>query len=167
MLQKKVCMLGSFSVGKTSLVRRFVESIFDEKYHTTIGVKVDKKVVQAEPEEITLVLWDLHGEDTFQKLRMTYLRGMSGYLVVVDPTRRQTLDDALALQDRVQQAMGLIPWILVLNKCDLISDWEIDLERIGALERSGQAVIRTSAKTGEGVEEAFVRLARTMLHSRS
>lgn len=167
MLQKKVCMLGSFSVGKTSLVRRFVESIFDEKYHTTIGVKVDKKVVQAEPEEITLVLWDLHGEDAFQKLRMTYLRGMSGYLVVVDPTRRQTLDDALALQDRVQQAMGLIPWILVLNKCDLISDWEIDLERIGALERSGQAVIRTSAKTGEGVEEAFVRLARTMLHSRS
>ena len=167
MLQKKVCMLGSFSVGKTSLVRRFVESIFDEKYHTTIGVKVDKKIVKIDPEEIALVLWDIHGEDAFQKMRMTYLRGMSGYLLVVDPTRRQTLDDALSLQGRVQETMGPIPWILVLNKCDLIPEWEIDLEQIGAFERNGQAVIRTSAKTGEGVEGVFTRLARAMLHSPS
>src|SRR6516165_910024 len=103
MLQKKICMLGSFSVGKTSLVRRFVESIFDEKYQTTIGVKVDKKVTRAGGEPVTLVLWDIYGEDVFQKMRMTYLRGMAGYLLVVDPTRNQTLDDALALQARVQE----------------------------------------------------------------
>jgi len=165
MLQKKICMLGSFSVGKTSLVRRFVESIFDEKYQTTIGVKVDKKVVSVGREEVTLVLWDIHGEDVFQKMRMTYLRGMSGYLLVVDPTRRQTLEDALALQARVQEAMGPIAWILVLNKCDRITEWEIDLKQIGPSEGSRQAVIRTSAKTGEGVEEAFSRLAQAMLHS--
>lgn len=160
-------MLGSFSVGKTSLVRRFVESMFDEKYHTTIGVKVDKKNLQVDGEELTLVLWDIHGEDVFQKMRMTYLRGMSGYLLVVDPTRRQTLDDALSLQGRVQEAMGRIPWILILNKCDLIAEWEIDLERMGALQGSGQAVVRTSAKTGEGVEEAFSHLAKAMLDSPS
>jgi small GTP-binding protein len=165
MLQKKICMLGSFSVGKTSLVRRFVESIFDEKYHTTIGVKVDKKVVPVDREEVTLVLWDIHGEDVFQKMRMSYLRGMSGYLLVVDPTRRQTLEDGLALQARVTEAMGPIPWILVLNKCDRIAEWEIDLERIRSFEGSGQAVVRTSAKTGEGVERAFSRLAQAMLHS--
>jgi len=165
MLQKKICMLGSFSVGKTSLVRRFVESIFDETYQTTIGVKVDKKVVSVDQKEVTLVLWDIHGEDVFQKMRMNYLRGMSGYLLVVDPTRRQTLEDALALRARVQEAMGPIPWILVLNKCDRIAEWEIDLERIGASEPSRQAVIRTSAKTSEGVEEAFSRLAQAMLHS--
>jgi small GTP-binding protein len=165
MLQKKICMLGSFSVGKTSLVRRFVESIFDERYHTTIGVKVDKKVVAVDREELTLVLWDIHGEDVFQKMRMTYLRGMSGYLLVVDPTRRQTLEDALALQARVEETMGRIPWILILNKCDRITEWEIDLEPIGALDRSGQTVMRTSAKTGEGVEEAFLGLARAVLHS--
>ena len=165
MLQKKICMLGSFSVGKTSLVRRFVESIFDEKYQTTIGVKVDKKVTRAGGEPVTLVLWDIYGEDVFQKMRMTYLRGMSGYLLVVDPTRNQTLDDALALQARVQEAMGPIPWILILNKCDLMTEWEIDAARIGALERNGQSVIRTSAKTGEGVEQAFSGLARAVLDS--
>jgi small GTP-binding protein len=165
MLQKKICMLGSFSVGKTSLVRRFVESIFDETYHTTIGVKVDKKVVSVNRDEVTLVLWDIHGEDVFQKMRMTYLRGMSGYLMVVDPTRRQTFQDAVALQARVQEAMGPIPWILVLNKCDRIAEWEIDPERIGASEGSRQDVIQTSAKTGEGVEQAFSRLAQAVLHS--
>lgn len=163
MVQKKVCMLGSFSVGKTSLVRRFVESIFDEKYQTTIGVKVDKKVVQADGEEATLVLWDLHGDDAFQKMRMSYLRGMSGYLLVVDPTRRQTLEDALSLQERVQEAMGVIPSILVLNKCDLLEEWDIDLDRVALLENRGQTVIRASAKTGEGVELGFSRLASAML----
>jgi small GTP-binding protein len=165
MVQKKICMLGSFSVGKTSLVRRFVESIFDETYHTTIGVKVDKKVVPVNREQVTLVVWDIHGEDVFQKMRMSYLRGMSGYLLVVDPTRPRTLDDALALQTRVEEAMGKVPWILVLNKCDLTADWEIDLEPMQSLEASGQAVIRTSAKTGEGVEETFSRLAQAMLQS--
>jgi small GTP-binding protein len=165
MVQKKVCMLGSFSVGKTSLVRRFVESIFDEKYHTTIGVKVDKKVVQASGEEVTLVLWDLHGEDAFQKMRMSYLRGMSGYLLVIDPTRRQTLEDALSLQERVEEAMGAIPSILVLNKHDLLKEWDIDLDRVTLLEERGQTVIRASAKTGEGVEQGFSRLASAMLQS--
>ncbi|HKN60106.1 MAG TPA: Rab family GTPase [Candidatus Acidoferrales bacterium] len=165
MVQKKVCMLGSFSVGKTSLVRRFVESIFDEKYQTTIGVKVDKKVVQADGEEVTLVLWDLHGEDAFQKMRMSYLRGMSGYLLVVDPTRRQTLEDALSLQERVREAMGAIPSVLILNKCDLLEEWDIDLDRVSLLEDGGQAVIRASAKTGEGVEQGFSRLASAMLQS--
>src|SRR5215469_1056715 len=165
MLQKKICMLGSFSVGKTSLVRRFVESIFDEQYQTTIGVKVDKKVVELAGKEVTLVLWDIHGEDVLQSMRMTYLRGMSGYLLVIDPTRRQTLKDALALEARVQQAMGLIPRVLILNKCDLIADWDIDLERISAFEKSGQAVVRTSAKTGQGVEEAFSTLGAAVLHS--
>ncbi len=83
-------MLGSFSVGKSSLVRRFVESIFDEKYHTTIGVKVDKKVVQSSGQEVTLMLWDIHGEDIYQKMRMNYLRGMSGYLLAPPNSHRRT-----------------------------------------------------------------------------
>jgi len=97
MIQKKICMLGSFSVGKTSLVRRFVTSEFNEKYHTSIGVKVDKKIFRVQDQDVTLVLWDIYGEDAFQKLQMSYLRGMSGYFMVADGTRRQTVDVALAL----------------------------------------------------------------------
>ena len=75
MLHKKVCMLGGFAVGKTSLVARFVHSIFSDRYRTTIGVKIDKKLVRAGEEELSLILWDIHGDDEFQRVRPTYLRG--------------------------------------------------------------------------------------------
>src|SRR5271154_1707412 len=162
MLQKKVCMLGSFSVGKSSLVRRLVESIFDEQYHTTIGVTVDKKVVNANGEELALVLWDIYGEDVFQKMRMSYLRGMHGYFLVVDGTRRQTLDDALALNDRVVAAVGKVPAVLALNKFDLTDQWEIEPARETQLASAGWTVQHTSAKTGDAVEKAFLRLAQAM-----
>jgi len=163
MLQKKICMLGSFSVGKTSLVRRFVESIFTEAYHTSIGVKVDKKVVRVNNDEVTLVLWDIYGEDSFQKIQMSYLRGMSGYLLVVDGTRRQTYDAALALNDKVTQAMGNVPFVLLLNKCDLPQQWEIEADTDKTCQAKGWQVLRTSAKTGENVEQAFSQLAAATL----
>ena len=163
MLQKKVCMLGSFSVGKSSLVRRFVDSIFDERYHTTIGVKVDKKVVNANGEDLTLMLWDIYGEDVFQKMRMSYLRGMHGYLLVVDGTRRQTLDDALALNERVVSEIGKVPAVLALNKCDLADQWDIEPAQETQLTAAGWTLERTSAKTGDAVENAFSHLAQAML----
>lgn len=163
MLQKKICMLGSFSVGKTSLVRRFVESIFSDAYQTSIGVKIDKKVVRAGNEDVTLVLWDIHGEDVYQKIRMSYLRGMSGYLLVVDGTRRQTLDDALALNERVIQEAGKVPAVLVLNKSDLTEKWEIDAARESELTAAGWTMLCTSAKTGDSVEEVFSKLTAAML----
>jgi len=163
MLQKKICMLGSFSVGKTSLVRRFVESLFSEAYQTSIGVKVDKKVVRVNNEDVTLVLWDIHGEDVYQKIHMSYLRGMSGYLLVIDGTRRQTLEDALALNQRVMQEVGKVPAILVLNKSDLVDNWEIDSARESELSAAGWTILRTSAKTGASVEQLFAQLAAATL----
>jgi small GTP-binding protein len=163
MLQKKVCMLGSFSVGKSSLVRRFVKRIFDETYQTTIGVKVDKKIVNANGEDVTLVLWDIHGEDIYQKMRMSYLRGMSGYLLVADGTRGQTLKDALTLNERVVREIGKVPSVLVLNKHDLADQWEIDSSRQAQLTREGWAIQHTSAKSGDGVEQVFLHLTEAML----
>jgi small GTP-binding protein len=163
MLQKKICMLGSFSVGKTSLVRRFVDSIFNERYHTTIGVKVDKKMVNVKGEDVTLMLWDIYGEDAYQKMRMSYLRGTAGYLLVVDGTRRQTLADALALHDRIVQEIGKLPSVLVLNKDDLTDQWEIDSAQEMKLAEDGWTVQRTSAKTGNAVEKVFLHLAQAIL----
>jgi small GTP-binding protein len=156
-------MLGSFSVGKSSLLRRFVENIFHEQYLTTIGVKVDKKVVTVSSEEVTLVLWDIYGEYAFQKMRMSYLRGMHGYVLVVDGTRRQTLDDALALNDRVVAEIGKVPAVLALNKFDLADQWEIEPAQEEQLTAAGWAIEHTSAKTGDAVDRAFLRLAQMML----
>jgi small GTP-binding protein len=164
MLQKKVCMLGAFAVGKTSLVRRFVDSVYSDSYHTTIGVKIDKKVVSvAGNNEVALVLWDIYGADEFQQVRTSYLRGMAGCLLVVDGTRRATLDEALAFDQRVRDASGRTPSIIVINKSDLADNWEVEAERVGALERGGRIVVRTSARTGEGVQMAFSTLAAAIL----
>ena len=98
MIQKKICMVGAFATGKTSLVSRFVKSIFSDIYLTTVGVKIDKKLINFKDYELNLILWDIHGEDEFQKVRMSYMRGASGYFLVVDGTRRYTLEQAFFLQ---------------------------------------------------------------------
>ena len=163
-MRKKICMLGTFAVGKTSLVARYVRGIFSEKYLTTIGVKIDKKSIDRNGHQIELLLWDLNGEDRFQKFSTSYLRGADGYLLVVDGTRRGTLDAALTLHDRAQEALGEVPFILLLNKADLIDEWELDDEDWAPLETRGWTILKTSAKTGTRVEEAFDILARQLVH---
>ena len=161
--KKKICMVGMFGVGKTSLVARFVKSIFSDKYLTTLGVKIDKKNVTVRGEEITLMLWDLAGKDALTEIKPTNLAGSSGYILVADGTRRSTLDQAFELQAHVEGLLGKIPFTLVLNKADLRDSWEIDasdLDRIAAL---GWTSLLASAKTGEAVEDLFLSLATRML----
>ena len=163
MTKRKICMLGAFSVGKTSLVSRFVHSLFSEKYHTTVGVKIDKKIVNVEGEDVSLLIWDIYGEDDIQEVRMSYVRGASGYLLVVDGTRRDTLEIARRIRKRVEGDIGSVPFVLLVNKADLTSEWTFDDVLLDGLQADGWTVIRTSAKTGEGVEEAFFHLASSLV----
>jgi small GTP-binding protein len=163
MLQKKICMLGAFAAGKTSLVARFVHSIFVDKYSTTIGVKIDKKELTIGTQQVNLVLWDLAGEDEFLQVHMSYLRGSSGYLLVADGTRPATLDTARSLQKRVEAATGYAPFVLMLNKSDLTAGWESGEEALTDLREKGWDIIITSARSGLGVEEAFLILGKKIL----
>ena len=158
-LQKKICMLGGFSVGKTSLVKRYVQSIFSETYLTTVGVKIDKKTVDLPDRSVSLILWDLAGEDDIASLRMSYLRGSAGYVLVADGTRRTTLDVATSLRRRVEADYGPMPFVLLLNKNDLKEQWAIPDSDLAGLRDNGWWVRTTSARTGEGVEDAFTDLA--------
>jgi small GTP-binding protein len=162
MIQKKICLLGAFAVGKTSLVSRYVHSIFSDKYLTTLGVKIEKKSVRVETQPVELIIWDLYGEDDLQKLRLSYLRGSGGYILVADCTRPATLDTALSLKDRAETTAGKVPFVLAINKVDL-PERQITDAQIADLERRDWTVLRTSAKLGEGVEQAFTRLAHAML----
>jgi small GTP-binding protein len=159
MLQKKICMLGGFSVGKTSLVKRYVQSVFSETYLTTVGVKIDKKTVDLADKIVTLILWDLAGEDDIASLRMSYLRGSAGYVLVADGTRHSTLDVALSLRKRVEADYGPLPFVLLLNKNDLKEQWSVPDSEIADLRRGGWWVQSSSARTGEGVEDTFKDLA--------
>jgi small GTP-binding protein len=162
-IQKKICMIGAYAVGKTSLVRRFVESIFDERYQTTIGVKIDRKRVVVRDRDVNLVLWDLAGDDELAQLRVSHLRGASGYILVADGTRNSTLDRAFLLQEWIATELGPAPFVLALNKVDLQEEWRIEEGRTERLAQQGWAVFSTSAKTGQGVEELFLSLAEKVL----
>ena len=135
MIQKKVCMVGFFATGKTSLVRRFVHAKFSDRYLTTVGVKVDRKEVTLEGTVVNLLLWDLEGRDGTQDLQTSYLRGSSGIIYVVDGTRRDTYTRLDELQKAVQGAVGGTPAVVALNKSDLTGQWALtdaDAEAIGA-----------------------------------
>ena len=158
-VQKKICMLGGFSVGKTSLVKRYVHSVFSEAYLTTVGVKIDKKTVDLADRTVNLILWDLAGEDDINSFRISNLRGAAGYVLVADGTRPSTLDVALSLRERVEAEYGKLPFVLLLNKSDLTEQWAVSDTELAGLREKGWWVQPSSARTGEGVEDAFKDLA--------
>ncbi|MEZ5460998.1 Rab family GTPase [Dokdonella sp.] len=159
---RKICMLGDFGVGKTSLVSRFVRQTFSENYLTTVGVKVDSKEVDygaAKP--MKLVIWDIAGKSGLDALNMSYLRGASGLLLVADGTRESTLRAAI---DLLMQSRSLLPEaqaILMVNKLDLVERWEVAPATLAEL-RQTLPVLETSARLGDGVEQAFIEMARRL-----
>lgn len=163
MIQKKICMVGLFATGKTSLVRQFVHTMFSEKYHSTVGVKIDRKSVEVDGAAVNLVLWDLAGRDDVEDIQPSYLRGSAGVFYVVDGTRRDTFEQLFELRDLCRETVGDVPSVVALNKSDLEDEWvltEGDLER---LTSEGLEHFVTSAKTGDGVERAFAGLAAATL----
>jgi len=163
MIKKKICMLGAFAVGKTSLVQRYISGIFSEKYFTTIGVKIDKKSIMRDGDEVELLLWDIYGEDKFQSVESSYFRGASGYLLVLDGTRKDTLDTAIMLRKRIESTVSNIPYIVVLNKSDVKSEWEFDKEEVNQLFDNNITLIESSAKTGQNVEQIFQILTEKIM----
>ena len=159
-------MLGAFSVGKTSLVKQYVHSIFSDKYLSTVGVKISKKTTTVGSQEVTLVVWDMEGRDIFTDVNIGYLRGAMGFFVVADGTRSETLDTALELRALVLDKVGAIPNVLLVNKADMTDQWEITEDMLHQATVGGNTVFCTSAKTGQSVEEAFRYLAGAMMKPR-
>ncbi len=159
---RKICMLGDFAVGKTSLVARFVTQAFSDKYLTTVGVKVDTKVVALHEGSVKLVLWDIAGKNALDSVKLSYLRGAHGLVLVADGTRETTLRSALFLLNQARSEIGPVPAILMVNKFDRIDDWEVTPSALMEVRRS-LPLFESSANTGEGVEEAFLTLTRSVL----
>jgi len=163
MIQKKVCMVGVYGTGKTSLVERYVHSIFSAKYHSTVGVKIDRKLVPIGDTTVNLLLWDIEGRSSKQDIPVSYLRGAHAVFFVVDGTRRETLEQLFDLARLTRSATGDVPSIVALNKADLRDQWVLAAADTKRLLAGGLHALNTSAKTGDGVEDAFLWLAKATL----
>lgn len=160
-ISRKICLLGDFAVGKTSLVARFVRNTYSDKYLTTVGVKVDSKLVQRPGGAIKLVIWDIAGKSALDLLNQSYLKGASGLMLVCDGTREPTLRSALYLLMQARSTLGDPKAVLLVNKLDLVDKWEILPHTVAGL-RETMPVFETSARTGDGVEAAFAALAELL-----
>lgn len=165
---KKVCLLGEFAVGKTSLVRRFVYNRFDEKYLSTIGVKVSRKTVSVprgeKMDELNMLLWDLAGSERFTQMWDNYLRGAAGAVLVCDLTRRDTLDSLQKYVDHLFETAPDAQIIIAANKVDRIDDYQLSEKDVENFARQFNASYHlTSAREGNEVDSLFRELGRILL----
>ncbi len=159
-VQKKVCLLGEFAVGKTSLVRQFVDGKFDDKYLSSIGVKISRRPMQREGYALNLLIWDLAGGDIKKPQQSRYLRGAAGALLVCDLTRAETLEAIHEYATLLHSMQPDAALLLIGNKVDLTDEQVISVEMLQETAVSLQAAHTiTSAKTGNNVEHAFTLLA--------
>src|SRR5678815_2284516 len=163
MIQKKICMVGVFATGKTCLVQRYVHSIFSPRYLSTVGVKIDRKEVPVHGDPVMLMLWDLEGRDGNHDVNPSYVRGAHGLIFVVDGTRRETYEQAFEIRDAITSHVGEIPSAFAFNKSDLTDEWKLTPADEEAVSARGLHGVRTSAKSGTGVEETFQWLAEATL----
>ena len=160
----KLCLLGDGAVGKTSLVRRFVFDVFDDKYLMSFGTKVSKKSVKVGDSEIDLMIWDILGQKNNEPLHAAYYRGAAGALAVCDYTRPETMKSLKSWLGSIRSVAGNIPIIIIGNKSDLPKAITIsELKAFG--ESLGCEVIETSAKTGLNVEHAFSEIGKKLLEA--
>lgn len=158
---KKVVLLGHFGVGKTSLMRRFVENAFSEEYKVTLGVQIQKKEVKlTERKIISLIIWDIEGNTTVKNTRSSYLLGTSGFIYVFDATRIDTFSE---LKDEIAYLKEQFPKAkikTIANKVDLVNKSSLS-DLLSTKEI--QCDYYTSAKTGEMVNEMFEALAKDII----
>jgi small GTP-binding protein len=175
-VSKKICLIGDFGVGKTSLVRRFVDGAFSDQYLTTIGVKISRKTVELDSQSrqsIQLLIWDLEGSSKFKGISETHLQGASGAIIVADLTRNDTVKH---LEDHVSTFLRINPKgaiVIALNKADLMGEEEVaqiqkNLLLVGVNGVFNNSVkilgvYPTSAKTGTSVNQIFALLAHKII----
>ena len=167
LLKSKICLVGERGVGKSSLIRRYVLDQFDDKYIRTLGAKVEKKTMRVEvPErhaqvDIHMAIWDIIGHIGFrQLLGDSFFNGAQGILAVADLTRGNTLPVLTGWIEAVEGIAGKVPVVLAANKADLTAEAQFGVAELAEMASTfGCTYLLTSAKSGQNVEDAFLRLA--------
>jgi small GTP-binding protein len=165
LMKVKICFIGDAGVGKTSLIKRFVLDVFDDRYIATIGTKVTKKIVDVQgpkgEAKVMMLVWDIMGQKGFRELlREAYFFGAHGAIAVCDMTNKETVEELRYWIKALTDVAGDVPIVFAGNKADLENERvvkEQDLKDLASKYKSGAFL--TSAKTGQNVEAAFKALA--------
>jgi small GTP-binding protein len=158
MIRKKILLIGDFGVGKTSLIRRYIDNTFDDRYLTTIGVKISRKHVRVDEIDCELLIWDIEGTASLDRVPLSYLKGASGIIFVCDISRKQTI---LNLRNHIDFFLDLEPidYVVACNKTDLLSSPPVIPPDIASPEQT----ILTSAKENTNVDQLFSFIAQKVL----
>jgi small GTP-binding protein len=163
---KKICVLGDFAVGKTSMIRRYVLDEFDDRYITTLGTKITKKDIKVEGRDLTFQIWDIVGNIKFNKIQSQYYQGSDGAFIIFDVTRRDTLDNVSKWADMFLAAAKKARLIFIANKVDLESPFDYEAMMAELAKKYDAPTFKTSAKTGANIEGAFQTLGKMILPSK-
>lgn len=169
-ITKKICLLGDFNVGKTSLIRRFIENKFSDQYLSTVGVKVSRKSMEIKTDleihQVSLMIWDLEGNTKFKSITPNYLKGASGSIIVADLTRTNTLNN---LSQHINLFSSINPQgniAIALNKADLVVEEKLRKLIENYSNRENPRILSahiTSAKTGNNVDKIFEELSQSII----
>jgi len=156
MIRKKILLIGDFGVGKTSLIRRYVDDTFDDTYLTTIGVKISKKQLEINERICELLIWDIEGATPIKRIPHSYFKGASGAVFVCDVDRHETIE---SLNEHINTFLMLnhdARYVIAYNKADLLTTEQTEALRVTL---PGNAFL-TSARSGSNVTKLFTMLAQ-------
>jgi small GTP-binding protein len=159
MIRKKILLIGDFGVGKTSLIRRYVDDAFDDTYLTTIGVKISRKQLQIDEIECELLIWDIEGSTPIKSIPHGYFKGAKGAIFVCDVNRKETMEN---LNEHINTFLMLnrdAKHVIAYNKADLLT---VNKKESLRITLPGNAFL-ASAKENVNVDTLFTILAKEIL----
>ncbi|UCC21280.1 MAG: GTP-binding protein [Promethearchaeota archaeon] len=160
----KITVIGDGAVGKTSLIKKYTQGSFQKDYIKTLGAQFSKYDEEIEGNNCKLFFWDIAGQDEFNFMRPTFYKGSKAAIIVFSHTDEDSFDHIVNWHEDIKSYTGDLPIVLFGNKIDLIDDKELDDEKAINLtkERNFLGYYKTSAKTGNGVYEAFQAIIKEL-----
>jgi len=160
---KKVCVLGDPGVGKTSVINRYVKNVFSPEYLSTIGANISTKELELEQGKLIFSIWDIAGQQTSRSLGTSHYKGSEGVIYVYDLTSQESYDGLINWEYQLKKSVEDAPHVILGNKLDLVDKDEIPENRLPVGSKFKTNFFMVSAKTSDGIQEAFAYLGEQIL----